>query len=231
MVERDSAMIRTNIENRLDEIQDDILALASMVEKAIAHAIDALRERDLEASRAVVAFDDVIDEKRFAIEESCVDLLATQQPAARDLRWVIALLHIAVELERMGDYAEGIGKISLMMGDEPPLKPLIDIPRMAEMSISMLHRSIDALVTRDVDLAEQVCAADDEVDALHEQIYNELLLFMIKDPRSIQRATYLLWVTHDLERTADRATNIAERVIYLVTGKMQDLNLSKEPEF
>ena len=224
-------MIRTNIENRLDEIQDEILALASMVEKAITHAIDALRERDLEASRAVVAFDDVIDEKRFAIEESCVDLLATQQPAARDLRWVIALLHIAVELERMGDYAEGIGKISLMMGDEPPLKPLIDIPRMAEMSISMLHRSIDALVTRDVDLAEQVCKADDEVDALHEQIYNELLLFMIRDPRSIQRATYLLWVTHDLERTADRATNIAERVIYLVTGKMLDLNLSKEQEF
>ena len=221
-------MVRTNIENRLDEIQDEVLALASMVEKAITHAIDALRERDLEASMAVVAFDDVIDEKRFAIEESCVDLLATQQPAAGDLRWVIALLHIAVELERMGDYAEGIGKISLMMGDEPPLKPLIDIPRMAEMSISMLHRSIDALVTRDIDLARKVCEADDEVDALHEQIYNELLLFMIKDPRSIQRATYLLWVTHDLERTADRATNIAERVIYMVTGKMLDLNLSKQ---
>ena len=220
-------MVRTNIENRLDEIQDEVLALASMVEKAITHAIDALRERDLEASMAVVAFDDVIDEKRFAIEESCVDLLATQQPAAGDLRWVIALLHIAVELERMGDYAEGIGKISLMMGDEPPLKPLIDIPRMAEMSISMLHRSIDALVTRDIDLARKVCEADDDVDALHEQIYNELLLFMIKDPRSIQRATYLLWVTHDLERTADRATNVAERVIYMVTGKMLDLNLSK----
>ena len=221
-------MVRTNIENRLNEIQDDVLALASMVEKAITHAIDALRERDLEASQAVVAFDDVIDEKRFFIEERCVDLLATQQPAASDLRWVIALLHIAVELERMGDYAEGIGKISLMMGDEPPLKPLIDIPRMAEMSISMLHRSIDALVTRDIDLARKVCEADDEVDALHEQIYNELLLFMIKDPRSIQRATYLLWVTHDLERTADRATNIAERVIYMVTGKMLDLNLSKQ---
>ena len=221
-------MIRTNVESQLDEIQDDILALASMVEKAITHAIEALRERDLGASQAVVAFDDVIDEKRFAIEERCVDLLATQQPAARDLRWVIALLHIAVELERMGDYAEGIGKISLMMGDEPPLKPLIDIPRMAEMSINMLRQSIDALVTRDVDLARRVCDADDEVDALHEQIYNELLLFMIKDPRSIQRATYLLWVTHDLERTADRATNIAERVIYLVTGKMLDLNLSKQ---
>ena len=219
-------MARTNVENRLEEIQDAVLALASMVEKAITQAIDALRERDLEASRAVVVFDDVIDEQRFAIEERCVDLLATQQPAARDLRWVIALLHIAVELERMGDYAEGIGKISLMMGDEPPLKPLIDIPRMAEMSITMLHQSIDALVTRDVDLARQVCAADDEVDALHEQIYHELLFFMIKDPRSIQRATYLLWVTHDLERTADRATNIAERVIYLVTGKMLDLNIS-----
>lgn len=221
-------MVRTNIENQLDEIQDDILALASMVEKAITHAIDALRERDLEASQAVVAFDDVIDEKRFVIEERCVDFLALQQPAARDLRWVIALLHIAVELERMGDYAEGIGKISLMMGDEPPLKPLIDIPRMAEMSISMLRQSIDSLVTRDVDLARKVCDADDDVDALHEQIYNELLLYMIKDPRSIQRATYLLWVTHDLERTADRATNVAERVIYLVTGKMLDLNLSKQ---
>lgn len=226
--EGSTAIVRTNIENQLDEIQDEILALASMVEKAITHAIDALRERDLEASQAVVAFDDVIDEKRFVVEERCVDLLATQHPAARDLRWVIALLHIAVELERMGDYAEGIGKISLMMGDEPPLKPLIDIPRMAEMSISMLHQSIDALVTRDVDLARRVCDADDEVDALHEQIYHELLLFMIKDPRSIQRATYLLWVTHDLERTADRATNIAERVIYLVTGKMLDLNLSKQ---
>ena len=221
-------MVRTNIENQLDEIQDDILALASMVEKAITHAIDALRERDLEASQAVVAFDDVIDEKRFVIEERCVDFLALQQPAARDLRWVIALLHIAVELERMGDYAEGIGKISLMMGDEPPLKPLIDIPRMAEMSITMLRQSIDSLVTRDVDLARKVCDADDDVDALHEQIYNELLLYMIKDPRSIQRATYLLWVTHDLERTADRATNVAERVIYLVTGKMLDLNLSKQ---
>lgn len=221
-------MVRTNIENQLDEIQDDILALASMVEKAITHAIDALRDRDLEASQAVVAFDDVIDEKRFDIEERCVDFLALQQPAARDLRWVIALLHIAVELERMGDYAEGIGKISLMMGDEPPLKPLIDIPRMADMSITMLRQSIDSLVTRDIDLARQVCDADDDVDALHEQIYNELLLYMIKDPRSIQRATYLLWVTHDLERTADRATNIAERVIYLVTGKMLDLNLSKQ---
>jgi phosphate transport system protein len=221
-------MVRTNIENQLDEIQDDILALASMVEKAITHAIDALRDRDLEASQAVVAFDDVIDEKRFVIEERCVDFLALQQPAARDLRWVIALLHIAVELERMGDYAEGIGKISLMMGDEPPLKPLIDIPRMADMSITMLRQSIDSLVTRDIDLARQVCDADDDVDALHEQIYNELLLYMIKDPRSIQRATYLLWVTHDLERTADRATNIAERVIYLVTGKMLDLNLSKQ---
>ena len=221
-------MVRTNIENQLDEIQDDILALASMVEKAITHAIDALRDRDLEASQAVVAFDDVIDEKRFVIEERCVDFLALQQPAARDLRWVIALLHIAGELERMGDYAEGIGKISLMMGDEPPLKPLIDIPRMADMSITMLRQSIDSLVTRDIELARQVCDADDDVDALHEQIYNELLLYMIKDPRSIQRATYLLWVTHDLERTADRATNIAERVIYLVTGKMLDLNLSKQ---
>ena len=139
---------------------------------------------------------------------------------ARDLRAIIALLHITVELERIGDYAEGIGKISVMMGEEPPLKPLIDIPRMAEKATQMLRSSMDSLVSRDVVMANQVLQDDDEVDELYDQVYRELLIFMLQDPRAIQRATYLLWAAHDLERIADRATNIAERVIFLVTGKL-----------
>jgi phosphate transport system protein len=129
-------------------------------------------------------------------------------------------MHISVELERMGDYAEGISKISLLMGPNPPLKPLIDIPRMADRATQMLRNSIDALRSRDLMKAHQVLQDDDEVDALYDQVYRELLLFMIQDPQTIQRATYLLWISHDLERIADRATNIAERVIYLITGKV-----------
>ena len=146
---------------------------------------------------------------------------------AGDLRAIIALLHIVVELERMGDYAEGIAKISLSMGDAPPLKPLIDIPRMAEKATNMLNDSIDALLNRDMVKANAVCQADDAVDELYDQVYRELLLCMIQDPDTIQRATYLLWVAHDLERIADRATNIAERVIFLVTGKLVEINVSR----
>ncbi len=220
-------MPRADFDRDLRELQDALLVLGSMVEKAVAKALDALRRRDLEASRQVIREDDLIDKKRFEMEERCIELIATQQPLARDLRTLITVLHISVELERMGDYAEGIAKISLMMGDEPPLKPLIDIPRMAEKATDMLRRSLDALVHRDVVAATQVCNDDDEVDALYDQVYHELLLLIIQDPRSIQRATYLLWVSHDLERLADRATNIAERVIFLVTGKMQEINVSK----
>ncbi len=217
---------RTDFDRELRMLQDELLLLGSMVEKAIAKALDAFKRRDLEASREVIKEDDVIDQKRFQLEEKCIELIATQQPLARDLRIVIAVLQIAVELERMGDYAEGIGKISLMMGEEPPLKPLIDIPRMAEKATDMLRRSLDALVNRDIIAARRVCDDDDDVDALYDQVYHELLMFMIQDPRTVQRATYLLWVAHDLERIADRATNIAERVIYLVTGKMVEINVS-----
>jgi phosphate transport system protein len=175
----------------------------------------------------VVQEDDYIDRMRFEIEDRCVDLIATQHPMARDLRFIIALLHIVVELERMGDYAEGIAKISLMMGEASPVRPLIDIPRMAEKATQMLRDSMDSLINRDVVKAHQVCQTDDDVDQLYDQVYQELLLFMIQDPQSIQRATYLLWVAHDLERIAGRATNICERVIFLVTGKMVEINVSK----
>ncbi len=219
-------MPRADFDLQLDLLQKEVEVLAMTVAKSINLAVDALKERDLANSDQVVRDDDYIDQKRFEIEERCIDLIASQQPMARDLRVILALLHIAVELERMGDYAEGIAKISLAMGEDPPVKPLVDIPVMAEKATAMLHDSMDALFTRDVVKAQQVCQADDNVDELYDQVYRNLLLLMIKDPETIKRATYLLWVAHDLERIADRATNIAERVIFLVTGKLVETKAS-----
>ncbi len=219
-------MPRSEFDRDLRELQDDLLTLGGMVEKAIAKSLDALKNRDLELSAEVVQEDDAIDEKRFALEEKSIDLIATQQPLAGDLRILITVLHVAVELERMGDYAEGIAKISIAMGNEPPLKPLIDVPRMGERSMDMLRRSLDAFVNRDVEASYQICQDDDEVDALYEQIYRELLTYMMSDPSTIRRATYLLWVAHDIERIADRTTNIAERVIFLVTGRLTETGVS-----
>ena len=219
--------VRSGLDRQLRMLQDEVLMMGGMVEKSIARALDSLTRRDLEAAEQVIREDDYIDRKRFDIEEQCIDLIATQQPMARDLRILISILHVTVELERMGDYAEGIARINVLMGDEPLLKPLIDIPRMAEKATSMLRRSLDAMVNRDTLTALQVCSDDDDVDALYDQIYRELLLFMIQDPSTIQRATYLLWVAHDLERIADRATNVAERVVYMVTGRMEEINVSK----
>ena len=220
-------MLRLDLDRQLGQLQQEVVSLAEIVDKATMRAVDALKRRDLVESKQVVQEDDYIDQKRYEIEDRCIDLIATQQPMARDLRAIIALLHITVELERMGDYAEGIAKISLLMGEEGPLKPLIDIPRMAEKATLMLRNSIDSLVSRDVVKANQVLQDDDEVDDLYDQVYRELLVFMLQDPQTIQRATYLLWAAHDLERIADRATNIAERVIYLVTGKMVESGLSR----
>ena len=212
-------MPRNEFGRDLRFLQEELLAVGSMVEKAIANAVDGLKRRDLDLSRQVVQDDAIIDARRYDIEERCVNLIAKQQPMATDLRTIIAILQIVGELERMGDYASGIAKISLAMGNEPPIKPLIDIPRMADRASLMLRRSLDSLVNRDIVAAAGVRADDDEVDALYDQIYRELLTFMLEDPRTITRATYLLWVAHDLERIADRATNIAKRVIYLVTGQ------------
>ena len=185
-------MLRVDFNRQLNHINQEVVLLADVVDKATGRAVEALRTRDLVESQKVVEEDDYIDSKRYEIEELCLDLMATQQPMAGDLRAIIALLHITVELERMGDYAEGIAKISLLMGDDPPLKPLIDIPRMADRATQMLRSSIDSLLERDEVKARQVLVDDDEVDALYDQVYRELLLFMIQDPRSIQRATYLL---------------------------------------
>ena len=221
-------MLRIDLDRQLGQLQQEVISLAEIVDKATMRSVEALKQRDLTESQQLVQEDDYIDQKRYEIEDRCIDLIATQQPIAGDLRAIIALLHITVELERIGDYAEGIAKISLLMGDEPPLKPLIDIPRMAEKATTMLRNSMDSLVSRDTIKANQVLKDDDEVDQLYDQVYRELLVFMLQNPQTIQRATYLLWAAHDLERIADRATNIAERVIFLVTGKMVESNKSTE---
>ena len=210
---------REEFDLKLVGLEGEVEALADFVSDSIKRSVEALKNRGIAASRQIIEFDDYIDDKQSEIEDRCIHLIATQQPVARDLRAIIAILHIAVELERMGDYAEGIGKISLRMGNEPTLKPLIDIPRMAEKATDMLRDSIQALLNRDTARAQTVVDADDEVDDLYDQVYRELLLYMIEDPQTIQRATYLLWVAHDLERIADRATNIAEQVLFLVDGR------------
>jgi len=220
-------MLRQSFDRELHRLQDEMLVLGSMVEKAIIRSVETLRNRDVEAARQIVADDLKINRKRFDIEEECIQLVATQQPIAGDLRTIVSVLHVIVDLERMADHAEGIAKIAIMMGGEPLLKPLIDIPRMAEKAVDMLRRSLEAFIERDVEEAKRICEEDDEVDALYDQVYRELLTYMLQDPRNITRATWLLWVAHNLERIADRATNICERAVFLSTGKMEDLNVSK----
>jgi len=214
-------MARTEYTQQLQQIQDDLLLLGSMVEKAIVRAVDALKERDLDGSQAVIDEDDQIDDFQVDLEERCVDLIALQAPMASDLRRLITVIQVASELERVGDYAEGIAKISLRMGDEPPLKPLIDIPRMAELGATMLRESLGTLTDLNMEVATRVAETDDVVDSLYEKIFRELFAYMTEDPGNIQRATYLIWIAHLLERIADRSTNIAERAIYLRTGKME----------
>ena len=213
-------MVRADFDRNLKLLQEELLLLGGLVEKAIVDSIEALKTRNIELSHKIVSQDDIIDQKTNQIEEKAIDLIATQQPIAIDLRTLMSVIHISVELERMGDYAEGIGKIGVMMGNDPPVKPLVDIPKMSAKASDMLKRSLDALVRRDPALARQVCEDDDEVDNLYDQIYKDLIALMISDPTTTQRATYLMWVAHDLERIADRATNIAERVIFLVTGQL-----------
>jgi len=219
--------IRTAFHKRLREIQDDILAMGSMVEKAISRSIESLKNRDLDMAHQIIIDDLRINEKRFNIEEKCIQLIATQQPMASDLRTIICVLNIISELERIGDHAEGIAKIVVMIGDEPPLKPLIDLPRMAEKTKEMLRRSLNAFINRDAEVAKQISAEDDEVDSLYDQVFRELLTFMMEDPKTITRATRLIWVAHNLERSADRVTNICERVVFVVTGKMEEIGVSK----
>jgi phosphate transport system protein len=208
----------------MESLQSEVLVLGSMVEKATLRAVEALRQRDIAAARAIDAEDALINRKRFGLEEASMLLMATQQPMASDLRQLAAILHVVTDLERMGDYAAGIARICVAIGDEPLIKPLIDIPRMAEIATRMLNRALEAFVNRDVDAALEIAKQDDEVDQLYQQVYRELLALMLANPRIIGQATQLLWAAHNLERVADRVQNICELVVFMVTGRMQELS-------
>jgi len=199
-----------------------------MVAQAIIDSVSALKKQDLESAQRIVEQDRDINERRFAIESDVLALIATQQPMAGDLRTLASILEIATELERIGDYGKGIAKITLLIGRQPLIKPLIDLPRMAVMVQEMLQQSLEAFAARDVQLAQETAAQDREVDALYNQVYRELLTYIIADPRTIDQATHLLWVGHNLERAGDRVTNICERVVFTVTGKMVELESSDD---
>lgn len=220
-------MTREVYHKALKDLQDEVLNMGEMVADAIRKTVEALRKKDINTSKEIIKNDLLINKKRFDIEEHCISLIATQQPMGVDLRVLTSILSIITDLERMGDHAEGIAKITLLIGDEPLVKPLIDIPRMADIGLSMLDKCLKAFVDRDAEAARLVCNEDDQVDALHDQIYRELLLLMIQNPKISHQATYLTWVSHNLERIADRVTNIAERVAFMVTGKMEEMNVSK----
>ena len=223
-------MLRKTFENEIQQVKDDVLVLGSMVEQAILSSVEALKKRDVKASQEIFEADKEINEKRFAIESKLMILIATQQPMAHDLRLLASTLEIISELERMGDYAKGIANINIRMGDIPLLKPLIDIPRMAQIGVDMLHTALTAFVNEDIEGEKSIPVRDDEVDALYNQVYRELMTFVIQDPKTMERANWLLWVAHNLERVADRVTNICERTIFIATGKMEEIK-STDDEF
>ncbi len=220
-------MTRDLFNAELRQIQDDVLALGSMAEKAIMDAMEALRDGDAEWSRKLIGDDSKINSKRFAIEDRASFVIASQQPMATDLRALASVLYIITDLERIADHAEGIARINLLMGEEPLPRKLSYVPAMADRAVAMLRDSLKAYIDHDVDAARQICDADDEVDRLQDSVYDECIKNMIADPSSIQRNTYLIWTAHNLERIADRCTNICERVVYTATGHMDELNVSK----
>ena len=219
-------MTRQGFDRQLRDLQHSILTLGSMGAVAVERAVDALKNRDAALAQGVIDHDRILDDLASDVEESALLLIATQQPMARDLRVIASVIHIVTDLERMADHAAGIAKINLLHEDKPLLKPLIDIPRMTELCRDMLRRAMDAFVARDAESARRIAEEDDAIDDLYDQVYHELVMFMVSEPSTIERATWLLWAAHNLERIADRVTNICERVGFLVTGRMEEINVS-----
>jgi phosphate transport system protein len=218
--------MRKTFEAEIQLLKDELLLMGSMVEQQVVGAVEALKKRDLEASQRIFDADSKINAKRYGIEEQVMILIATQQPMAHDLRLLASILEVSAELERMGDYAKGIATINMRMGTEPLLKPLIDIPHMAKKASDMLHRSLTAFINEDVTAARAIPAEDDEVDDLYTQVYRDLMTFVAAYPKNIDRANYLLWTAHNLERFADRVTNICERTVFIATGEMKEIGSS-----
>lgn len=221
-------MTRITLEREIKEMLDEVLALGEMVEQATLNAVDSLKKRDIEESQRIYAGDKQINDKRFEIENKCLITIASQQPMATDLRILAAIFEVITELERMGDYAKGIARINIRMGEETLLKPLVDLPKMAEITVDMLHRALQAFVNADEQQARKIPKEDDKVDELYNRIHRELIGFMIEDPEIIDRANFLLWAAHNLERLADRVTNICERAIFVKTGKLIELDASDD---
>lgn len=220
--------MRASFEAELKFLKDELLLLGNLVEQQILGSVEAFKKRDINISKAIVETDAKVNTKRYAIEEQVLITIATQQPMAHDLRLLASILEIAGELERIGDYAKGIATINIRMGDEELLTPLIRIPIMAEKSTSMLHRAINAFINEDVEEANRIPVEDDEVDKLYEEVYHTMLKFIAKDENAIERANWILWVAHNLERVADRVTNICERTIFTVTGELKEIRSSDQ---
>jgi len=221
--------MRKTFEQDIAQLKDDLLVLGSMVEKSTLDAVEGLKKRDIAAARAVLERDKQINARRFEIEGQVMVLIATQQPMAHDLRLLASFLEVAGELERMGDYAKGIATINIRMGEQALLKPLVDLPRMAQITTGMLRRALEAFVREDAQAAQLIPQEDDQIDQLYDQIYRELMTFVLEDPKNIQRANWLLWAAHNLERLSDRVTNICERTIFVVTGEIREID-TKEDE-
>ncbi len=213
---------RPTLDQQLQSLQDDLMRMGSRLDSAIERALQALVNRDVNLARQLVAEDEQINALRYQIEEGCFTTLATQQPTARDLRAVMAAFSIAADLERMADHAAGIATITIRLGAEPLLKPLIDIPRMAEACREMLRQALEAYVARDIAKARAVAKMDDVIDDLYQQVFRELLTFMLEDPHTLSRALPLLFVAHNLERIGDRAVNVAERTVFIASGELKE---------
>jgi len=213
-------MSREHFQNMLRGVEHELVSMGEMVIAAIERSVVALKNVDKAEAERIIAADAAINRKRWDIENQCVQLFATQQPVAGDLREIVSFMDLITNLERMGDHAKGIATIVVRHDQTPLLKPLIDIPRMADTCCEMIRRSLNSFITQDVAAAKAIMEMDNEVDDLYQQIFRELLTYMMEDPKTITRAVYLIWVSHNLERIADRVTNICERIIYMVTGEI-----------
>lgn len=221
-------MTRETLERKLSELLDEVLLLGSMVEHATLQAVRSLRDRNIKASEEVYEGDKRINDKRFEIEERAITLIATQQPMARDLRLLTAILEIITELERMGDYAKGIGRININLGSEARIKPPADLVTMAEIAVDMLHRALEAFATGNAAAARAIPADDDKVDVLFNSVQNEIIKVMVADPQHIEQNNHLLWACHNLERMADRVTNVCERTVFIATGEFSEFDVTDD---
>lgn len=216
--------LRSIFDKEYGAIEDDLVRIQELVDAALEKGLLSLQNRDIELAEEIIQGDGKINELRFKIEEACLRLIATQQPAATDLRAVMAAMSIVIDIERMGDHAAGIAKTVILTGDEQLLIPLVAIQRMFELARRMLRDVLDAYIRKDASRARDVAIMDDTMDDLYKSVFNELVEIMAQKPESAERATYLLWTAHNLERIADRVTNISERVIFVTTGDLKELN-------